>query len=117
MNPSSLDVARAAAPRSPYVEDKTQEFEAEAAKALAISPRYGEVYRVAGEMAAHNYRFDEAVALTRRALALDPGERPHAGRPRRCTCCAPATSRPRAPRSTPPSRPIRTTPSPSIRCG
>ena len=53
------------------MEDKPQEFEAEAAKALAIAPSYGEVYRAAGELAAHNYRFDEAVALTRRALALD----------------------------------------------
>src|SRR5437870_6546380 len=25
-----------------------------------------------GELAAHNYRFDEAVTLTRRALSLDP---------------------------------------------
>src|SRR4029079_17783654 len=32
----------------------------------------GEVYRVAGQLAAQNYRFDEAVELTRRALALDP---------------------------------------------
>ena len=44
-----------------YVEDKPQEFEAEVAKTLAIAPSYGEVYRVAGELAAHNYRFDEAV--------------------------------------------------------
>src|SRR5439155_9231857 len=55
-----------------YVEDKPSEFETEAAKALAISPAYGELYRVAGELAAHNYRFDEAVVLTRRALALQP---------------------------------------------
>ena len=53
--------ARAASPRSRYVEDKPQEFEAEVAKALAIAPSYGDVYRVAGELAAHNYRFDEAV--------------------------------------------------------
>ena len=33
----------------------------EVAKVLAIAPNYGEVYRVAGELAAHNYRFDEAV--------------------------------------------------------
>jgi tetratricopeptide (TPR) repeat protein len=55
-----------------YVEDNDAEFEAEAAKALAIAPHYGDVYRIAGELAAHNYRFDEAVALTRRALTLDP---------------------------------------------
>jgi Tfp pilus assembly protein PilF len=54
-----------------YVEDKQPEFEGEVAKALEISPGYGDVYRQAGELAAHNYRFDEAVALTRRALAID----------------------------------------------
>src|SRR5262249_53906422 len=47
-------------------------FDAEVAKTLAIAPNYGEVYRVAGDLTAHNYRFDEAVTLTRRALELDP---------------------------------------------
>ena len=70
VNPSSLD-AIALRAAILYVEDKPREFEAEAAKALAIAPRYGEVYRVAGDLAARNYRFDEAVELTRRGLALD----------------------------------------------
>ena len=35
---------------------------------LAINPAYGEVYRVAADLAARNYRFEEAVALTRRAV-------------------------------------------------
>jgi len=70
VNPSSLDALALRAALS-YVEDKPQDFEAEAAKVLAIAPRYGEVYRVAGELAGHNYRFDEAVELTRRGLALD----------------------------------------------
>ncbi len=70
VNPSSLDAIALGAAIS-YVEDKPREFESEAAKALAIAPRYGEVYRVAGDLAARNYRFDEAVELTRRGLALD----------------------------------------------
>ena len=70
VNPSSLDAIALRAALS-FIEDKPQEFEAEAGKALAIAPRYGEVYRVAGELAARNYRFDEAVELARRALALD----------------------------------------------
>ena len=57
-----------------YVEDKQQEFEAEVSKALAIAPSRGEVFRAAGERAARSYRFDEAVALTRRGLALDPND-------------------------------------------
>jgi cellulose synthase operon protein C len=71
VNPSSLE-AHAVLAALAYVEDKKPEFEAEVAKALAIAPSYGEVYRVAGELTAHNYRFDEAVVLTRRALTLDP---------------------------------------------
>jgi tetratricopeptide (TPR) repeat protein len=72
VNPSSLD-AHALRAAITYVKDKPQEFEALAAKTLAIAPRYGDLYRAAGELAAHNYRFDEAVELTRRALALDGG--------------------------------------------
>ena len=71
VNASSLDALAMRAALA-FVEDKTQEFEAEAAKTLAIAPNYGDVYLAAGELAAHNYRFDEAVQLTRRALALDP---------------------------------------------
>ncbi len=72
VNPSSLDAIALRAALL-YVEDKPQAFETEAAKALTIAPRYGEVYRVAGELPGRNYRFDEAVELTRRALALDGG--------------------------------------------
>jgi tetratricopeptide (TPR) repeat protein len=71
VNPSSLD-AHALIAALAYVDDKTSEFEAEVAKTLAIAPTYGEVYRVAGDLTAHNYRFDDAVVLTRRGLALDP---------------------------------------------
>jgi len=74
INPSSLD-AHAQLAAIAYVEDRPQDFEAEVAKTLAISPNYGDVFRAAGELAAHNYRFDEAVALTRRALTLD-GQNP-----------------------------------------
>jgi tetratricopeptide (TPR) repeat protein len=72
VNPSSLE-ARALRGALAFIKDKPQEFEAEAAKTLAIAPSYGDVYRIAGELAAHNYRFDEAVDLTRRALVLDAG--------------------------------------------
>ena len=70
VNPSSLEaIAQLAA--LAYVEDKPAEFEAAVVRTLAIAPNYGDVYRAAGELAAHNYRFEEAVALTRRALALN----------------------------------------------
>src|SRR3954469_10418318 len=70
VNPSSLEAIALKAALL-YIEDKPHEFEDEAAKALAIAPRYGEVYRVAGNLTARNYRFDEAVALVHRALPLD----------------------------------------------
>ncbi|HEV2983206.1 MAG TPA: tetratricopeptide repeat protein [Vicinamibacterales bacterium] len=76
VNPSSLD-AHALVAALAYVQDRPQEFEAEAEKTLAIAPTYGDVYRTAGDLAAHNYRFDEAVTLTRRALSLD-GKNPRA---------------------------------------
>jgi tetratricopeptide (TPR) repeat protein len=71
VNPSSLE-SHALLAGLAYVEDKQSEFDAVVAKTLAIAPTYGEVYRVAGELTAHAYRFDEAVALTRRGLVLDP---------------------------------------------
>ena len=46
-------------------------FDAEVKRILAINPGFGEVYRVAGDLAARNYRFDEAVALAQEAVALD----------------------------------------------
>jgi tetratricopeptide (TPR) repeat protein len=70
VNPSSLE-AHALVAAMAYVADKPQEFDAAVARTLEIAPAYGDVFRTAGEYAAHNYRFDEAVALTRRALALD----------------------------------------------
>ena len=71
VNPSSLD-ARALGAALDYVDDDRDAFEAEVARVLAIAPRFGEVYRVAGQLAARNYRFEEAVALARRGLALEP---------------------------------------------
>jgi tetratricopeptide (TPR) repeat protein len=70
VNPSSLEAHALVAALS-FVEDRPQEFEAAADKTLAIAPTYGDVFRTTGELAAHNYRFDEAVTLTRRALSLD----------------------------------------------
>jgi len=72
INPSSLEAMSLVAALD-YVEDKNTDFDAQVAKALALAPRHGDIYRTAGDLAARNYRFDEAVTLTRRALALDQG--------------------------------------------
>ena len=70
-NPANLD-ARALLGAIAYVRGDTAAFEAETKRVLAINPAFGEVYRVAGDLAARHYRFDEAVALTRRAIELSP---------------------------------------------
>ena len=70
VNPNSLE-ARALDAAIAFLEARSDDFEAGVAAALALNPVYGDVYRMAGEHAARNYRFDEAVALTRRALEID----------------------------------------------
>jgi tetratricopeptide (TPR) repeat protein len=70
VNPNSLE-ARALDVAIAFLEARSDDFEAGAAAALALNPVYGDVYRVAGDHAARSYRFDEAVALTRRALEID----------------------------------------------
>src|SRR3954471_12087268 len=77
-NPSHLD-ARAVAAAITYVRGNRQAFDAEVKQTLAINPTFGEIYRVAAELSARNYRFDEAVGLAREAVALDPANaRAHA---------------------------------------
>ncbi len=77
-NPSHLD-ARALLAAIAYVRDDRAAFDAEIRRVLAINPGFGEVYRVAGALAARHYRFGEAVTLTREAVQLDPSNaRAHA---------------------------------------
>jgi cellulose synthase operon protein C len=77
-NPSHLE-ARALLAAIAYVRDDRAAFDAEIRRILDINPAFGEVYRVAGELAARHYRFEEAVRLTRDAVALDPSNaRAHA---------------------------------------
>jgi cellulose synthase operon protein C len=71
VNPASLE-AHALSAAIAYVQDRQADFSAEVAKVLAVAPRYADVYRVPAELTAHRYRFDEAVVLARKAMALDP---------------------------------------------
>jgi tetratricopeptide (TPR) repeat protein len=70
-NPSHLD-ARALAAAITYVRGDRPGFDAEVKRTLEINPAFGEIYRAAGELAARNYRFDDAVGLAREAVTLDP---------------------------------------------
>ena len=71
VNPNSLD-ARSLQAAVAFLEGRDAEFERLAQEILKINPIYGDVYRTAGDHPARNYRFDEAVVLTRRAVAIDP---------------------------------------------
>lgn len=70
VNPNSLE-ARSMDAAIAFLEARTADFEAGVAGVLKLNPVYGDAYRMAGDHAARNYRFDEAVALTERALELD----------------------------------------------
>ena len=70
-NPSHLD-ARALLAAMAYVVGDASGFESELRRVLEINPVSGEGYRMAAELAARNYRFEEAVALTDKAVTLDP---------------------------------------------
>jgi tetratricopeptide (TPR) repeat protein len=70
-NPSHVE-ARAWLAAMAYVKGDQATYDAETKKVLTINPAYGDVYRITGDLAARNYRFEEAVALTRKAVALDP---------------------------------------------
>jgi tetratricopeptide (TPR) repeat protein len=70
-NPNQLD-ARALVAAIAYVKGDRAAYDKEVRDILAIHPGFGEVYRVTSDLAARNYRFDEAVALAKQATALDP---------------------------------------------
>ena len=71
VNPAHLE-ARSLLAAMAYVRGDRAAYDAEVRRVLEINPGHGEVYRVAGDLAARNYRFDEAVALVQQAVALDP---------------------------------------------
>ena len=70
VNPNSVE-AHSLEAAIDFLEGKTTAFEAQVQQVLKVNPVYGEVYRVAGDHLARNYRFDEAVDMVRKGLALD----------------------------------------------
>jgi tetratricopeptide (TPR) repeat protein len=73
INPASLD-ALALSGGIAYIEDRHADLQSEAAAALKINPRFSGAYRVPAELTAAAYRFEEAVALSRKALEIDPND-------------------------------------------
>ena len=70
-NPQHLD-ARALVAAIAYVKGDQATYDTEVREVLALHAGFGEVYRVTADLAARNYRFDEAVTLARQATTLDP---------------------------------------------
>ena len=68
--PARYDVQARKAVRA-LLEDRAAEFETLAAALAARRPASGEVFRIAATAMARQYRFDEAVALGRRAVEAD----------------------------------------------
>ena len=62
-----------------YVKDDKTAFDREMAAALETDPAYGEGYRIAAQLAASHYRFEEAAALAEKGLLLDPANSRTAG--------------------------------------
>ena len=73
INPVSLD-AFGWSGAVAYIEDRHADLQQEASAALKINPRFSGAYRIPSELAAANYRFEEAVALSRKALEIDPND-------------------------------------------
>src|SRR5687768_1006499 len=73
INPVSSDVCSSDLAVA-YVEDRHADLAKDASAALKINPRFSGAYRVPAELAAANYRFEEAVALSRKALEIDPND-------------------------------------------
>jgi tetratricopeptide (TPR) repeat protein len=70
-NPASAE-AHALVAAMEYVAGRTAAYEAASAKALAVNPVYGGLYRTVASQAAANYRYEDAVALARRAVSIEP---------------------------------------------
>lgn len=57
-----------------YVDGRQTDYEQEVARARQANPAFAEVYTVVADQLARHYRFDEAVAMVRQAIALDPDD-------------------------------------------
>ena len=71
INPNSTE-AHALAAAIAHVDGRTADHDAAVAKALAVNPAYGDLYRIVASVAASNYLYDDAVAMARKGVALEP---------------------------------------------
>ena len=70
-NPNSTE-AHALAAAIAHVDGRAADHDAAVAKALAVNPAYGDLYRIVASVAASHYLYDDAVAMARKGVALEP---------------------------------------------
>ena len=70
VNPNSTE-AHALAAAIAHVDGRAADHDAAVAKALAVNPVYGDLYRIVAAHAANNYRYDDAVLMARKGVALE----------------------------------------------
>ena len=68
-NSPKLHALRAA---SAFLADDAATYEAERKRALAVNPKYAEMYVMIAELAVKQHRYAEAIKLAQQALALEP---------------------------------------------
>jgi tetratricopeptide (TPR) repeat protein len=71
VNPNGTE-AHALAAAIAHVDGRPADHDAAVAKALAVNPAYGDLYRIVASVAASNYLYDDAVAMARKGVALEP---------------------------------------------
>jgi tetratricopeptide (TPR) repeat protein len=71
INPSSLEALSMQGALA-FLEARPDDVDRLAAQVKTVNPQYGDFYRIVGGQAAAHYRFEEAVTLLRKAVALDP---------------------------------------------
>ena len=55
-----------------YVDGRAADYEAASARALTINPVFGDLYLIVAAHAASHYRYEDAIVLARKAVALEP---------------------------------------------
>ncbi len=71
INPRRLD-AHALLAGMAFVGGRIPDYEKELAAIFAVNPVFGDAYRAVADQAAAHYRFEDAVALLRKAVDLEP---------------------------------------------
>ena len=73
VNPRDLDLLSMHA-TARFLADDTAGFNAATQKVLALNPQYSRMYQIIGEFADWEHRYDEIVAMMKKAVQIDPDD-------------------------------------------